>query len=356
MTRSTANVRWNFDGDGFPYGYFACVMATGIVSIGARLEGLAWISIGLFILNLIQFSFWSGALVIRLCAEPAIATAELLGSRGPETLTLVAALCVLGNEIELATAYQAVVNIFCVTAILLWAGIVYAIIAHATIRPQKPDTQTTLDGSWLLIVVATEGVAILITRASHALALPEMGLSAALCFFLLGAAFYVVLIGLIVARWIFLPLRPEQFTAPYWINMGAAAITTLAGTRLLAESGHSVSMLQFHEAVLAATLLLWTIASWWIPLLTALTLWRHCRGVPLAYRIDNWAIVFPIGMYTAASWHVAHDAGLPFLTPISNVFIWIALGAWTLTFVGMIRSWITANRAEFSRGATGRVP
>jgi tellurite resistance protein TehA-like permease len=310
----------------------------------------------LFILNLLQFSFWGAALVVRLCAEPATATAELLGARGPETLTLVAALCVLGNEIELTTAYQAVVNIFCAAAILLWAGLVYAVILRATIRVQKPGFQNTIDGSWLLIVVATEGVAILITRASHALALPEMGLFTALCFFSLGAAFYAVLIGLIVARWISLPLRPEQLTAPYWINMGAAAITTLAGTRLLAESGHSASMLQFHEAVLVATILLWAIASWWIPLLTALTLWRHCRGDRLVYRIDNWAMVFPLGMYTAASWHVSHDAGLPFLAPISDAFIWIALGAWILTFVGMIRSWVTVNRAEFPRDATGPVP
>jgi tellurite resistance protein TehA-like permease len=349
-------VRWNFECDGFPYGYFACVMATGIVSIGFRLEGLAWISNGLFILNLVQFSVWGTALVVRLCAEPATATAELLGARGPQTLTLVAALCVLGDEIELATAYHAVVDLFCAAAILLWAGIVYAIIARATIRAQKPDVQTAIDGSWLLIVVATEGVAILIMQVSHALASPELGLFAAFCLFLLGAAFYAVLIVLIVARWIFLPLRPEQFTAPYWINMGAAAITTLAGSRLFVESGHFPPMLPFHGAVLVATILYWAIASWWIPLLAGLMLWRHYRGIPLVYRIDNWAIVFPIGMYTAASWHVSHDAGFPFLAPVSDAFIWVALGAWTLTFIGMIRSWVTANRAEFSRNAPGPIP
>ena len=349
-------MRWNYERSGFPYAYFACVMATGIISIGARLEGLVWISNALFILNLVQFSFWGAALVARVCAEPAAAAAELLGSRGPGSLTLVAALCVLGNEIEITTAYEAVVNIFCVAAILLWVAIVYAVIARATIRRQKLDAETAIDGSWLLIVVATEGVAILLTRADQALMSSETGLFASFCLFLLGAVFYTVLIVLIVARWVFLPLRPEQFTAPYWINMGAAAIMTLAGSRLFVASGHSPSMLPFHAAVLAATILLWAIASWWIPLLAGLTLWRHCRGVPLVYRIDNWAMVFPIGMYTAASWHVAHDAGLPFLAPMSDALIWLALGAWTLTFIGMIRSWVTAKRAEFARNATGPMP
>jgi tellurite resistance protein TehA-like permease len=354
-------VRWPFEGDGFPYGYFACVMATGIVSVGAKLEGLAWVSNGLFVLNLIQFSFWGAALVVRLYAEPATGTAELLGSRGPESLTLVAALCVLGNEIALATAWQPIVDIFCAAAFLLWAGIVYSVVARATIHGQKTDVQTSVDGSWLLIVVATEGVAILLTRASHALASPEPGLFAAFCFFLLGAVFYAVLIVLIVARWIFLPLRPEQFTAPYWINMGAAAIATLAGTRLLVESAHPLPSLHsvlppLREAVLAGTILLWAIATWWIPLLAGLTAWRHYRGVRIAYRINNWAMVFPIGMYTVASWHLSHDASLSFLAVVSNAFIWVALAAWILTYIGMVRSWTMADRAGLSRNAAGPVP
>ncbi|MGE0257115.1 MAG: tellurite resistance/C4-dicarboxylate transporter family protein [Alphaproteobacteria bacterium] len=328
--------------EGFPYGYFACVMATGIVSIAARLEGLAWLSNGLFGLNLAQFSFWGAALVVWFCMAPATAGAELLGSRGPGSLTLVAALCVLGDEMALATAYQTVVDIFCVAAGLLWVVAIYAILARATIRLRKPDGAAAIDGSWLLIVVATQGVAILSTHTSRALELPDTALFVALCLFLLGSAFYAVLITLIVARWMFLPLRPEQFTAPYWINMGAAAITTLAGTRLLAASDQTPAMLPFREAALAATVLFWTIASWWIPLLAMLTLWRYCRGVRPVYRIDNWAMVFPIGMYTAASWHVARDAGLPFLAPVSDVFIWLALAAWALTFAGMIRSWAAA--------------
>jgi tellurite resistance protein TehA-like permease len=356
MSRSRLSVRPIFGRDGFPYGYFACVMATGIVSIAARLDGLAWVSSGLFILNLFQFFVWSAVLVVHLCSAPATAIAELFGSRGPLSLTLVAALCVLGDEIALATAWDTVVEIFCAAAILLWVGIIYAFIVRAAIRAQKPELQTTLDGSWLLIVVATEGVAILIMQTITAPASSETVLFAALCLFLLGVAFYAVLMALIVARWIFLPLRPEQFTAPYWINMGAAAISTLAGSRLFVESSHSPSMLPFHETVLTATVLLWTIASWWIPLLAALTLWRHCRGVRLAYRIENWAMVFPIGMYTAASWHLSHEAGLPFLAPVSDVFIWLALGAWALTFIGMVRSWVTADRAEFTRNAAGPAP
>jgi Voltage-dependent anion channel len=53
-----------------------------------------------------------------------------------------------------------------------------------------------------------------------------------LCLFLLGGVLYLILISLIVQRWLFEPMRPAQITPSYWINMGAAAIATLAGTRL----------------------------------------------------------------------------------------------------------------------------
>ena len=48
-----------------------------------------------------------------------------------------------------------------------------------------------------------------------------------------GAMLYIVVIGLIFYRWTFFSMDPDQATPPYWINMGALAITTLAGSNLL---------------------------------------------------------------------------------------------------------------------------
>lgn len=48
---------------------------------------------------------------------------------------------------------------------------------------------------------------------------------------------YFVIILLIIYRLLLHPLKPEQFVPPYWINMGAAAITTLAGTSLAGGGG-----------------------------------------------------------------------------------------------------------------------
>ena len=59
----------------------------------------------------------------------------------------------------------------------------------------------------------------------------------ALCMYLLGAMLYLTIITLIFYRFTFVPLTVDQLTPPYWINMGAVAITTLAGASLLHPGG-----------------------------------------------------------------------------------------------------------------------
>jgi tellurite resistance protein TehA-like permease len=171
---------------------------------------------------------------------------------------------------------------------------------------------------------------------------PEPIIFVSLCLFLLGGAFYLILMMLIVHRWLFLPLRPDQLTPAYWINMGAAAIATLAGTRLLTVITAQPALVPMRGVVLTATVLFWATATWWIPLLAALTVWRHRSGaIRLRYGVENWAMVFPLGMYTTATWHFSHELGLSFLDAVPAVFVWVALAAWCLTFVGMVRSAVT---------------
>ena len=91
--------------------------------------------------------------------------------------------------------------------------------------------------------------------------------------------------------------------------------------------------------VFAVTLVFWSLATWWIPLLLGLTLWRHGRGgVRFGYRIENWSMVFPLGMYTTATWRLSHVDGLAFLEGVPDTSVWIALTAWCLTFLGLLRT------------------
>jgi tellurite resistance protein TehA-like permease len=335
----------NFLSAGVLYGCFAFVMATGIVSIAARLVGLGPVSSVLFCVNLVAFPVLAALFAVRLLCDPAVMLADLSDHRrAPRTLTTVAAACVFGNEVALASGWPGFVAGVWVGAAVLWAALVYGIFAVLTIARDKPSFESGLDGAWLLVVVATEALAILTTRAAFAIAPPQPAVFVSLCLFLLGGAFYAALLILIVYRWLFLPMRAEQVTPDYWINMGAAAISTLAGTRLLSIAGSATDVTLLRGFVFVATVSFWSLATWWIPLLTVLTVWRHRPGgVRLAYRIDNWAIVFPLGMYTTATWRLSHEIGMAFLQPVSGVFVWVALAAWVLTFTGMLRAAIRSR-------------
>jgi tellurite resistance protein TehA-like permease len=48
-------------------------------------------------------------------------------------------------------------------------------------------------------------------------------------------------------------------------------------------------------------------------------------------------MVFPLGMYAAATFKMADALSLDFLDAVPHVFFWIALAAWLATFTGLAR-------------------
>ena len=103
-------------------------------------------------------------------------------------------------------------------------------------------------------------------------------------------------------------------------------------------------------------LFFWAVATWWIPLLLILMIWRHViMRFPLRYEAQYWSMAFPLAMYTTGTLRLANALRIEFLETLSHYFLWIAAVIWLVTFGGMIRAIARASLAGsgFSRRDAG---
>ena len=119
--------------------------------------------------------------------------------------------------------------------------------------------------------------------------------------------------------------------------MGALAITTLAGARLLLSARSWEILHSIGPFVGGFTLFFWVTGTWWIPLLVIVGFWRHViERVPIAYDPQYWSLVFPLGMYTVATLVFANAIGMRFLLIIPHIAVYFAISAWVITFIAML--------------------
>lgn len=74
--------------------------------------------------------------------------------------------------------------------------------------------------------------------------------------------FYLVFITFIAQRFFFSRLWPTDPTPPYWINMGAMAITTVAGVRLLQLAQPSPLLASLRPYIVGFTIMIWAWGTW----------------------------------------------------------------------------------------------
>jgi tellurite resistance protein TehA-like permease len=322
----------------FP-GYFALVMATGIVSIALADQGFAAAAWVLFVVNAVAYVLLWGCGFARLTAGVRGVIAELADHRaGPAFLTVVAGTCVLGVQCLRLAHWPAVAAALWLASLVLWFLLLYGFFAAVTLAGDKPRLEHGIDGSWLLATVATEAVAVLGTLVADAFPRPDTVVFATLVLFLAGAMLYIVVIGLIFFRWMFRPMDVHAMTPTYWINMGAVAITTLAGSQIGEVAARYPFVADLEHFVAGFTLFFWATGTWWIPLLVVVFAWRHLRhGASLRYDPRYWSLVFPLGMYSVATQAYAHANKLAFLLPVARIAGDLALVAWVLTAFGLLR-------------------
>gem|GEM_PF-180807 len=325
-------------------GYFACVMATGIVSVALLMAGASVLSTLLWLAGFILLAFFVAVYLLRCLLfardvrQDAIDPSKVFGF-----FTFIAALGVLATRSALG-GWTLVPSMLTLIAVVAWCALTYWAFAMLLFTNAQPIDRS-VNGSWLIAIVATESLAItwvLLTaiQPTQRAALQLL----AYTFWTFGVLLYLIFIALIVYRFFFYAIRPRDLTPPYWINMGAMAITTVAGARLVTVAQPTPFLLTVRPYVEGFTVMMWAWGTWWIPLLIIIGIWKYsARHEPIRYHPALWSMVFPLGIYATALHLLARLPGLTLLATITPACTWIAFAAWVLVASGWLRSVLIAT-------------
>ena len=319
-------------------GYFASVMATGIVCIGAQLKGftalatgLFWLAVALYVV-LVGLTLWRFVSFRREMSEDFHDPGRAFGF-----FTFIAATNVLGAAL-VGIDQPGLASVLLTVSGLVWLVLGYVIPWTAVLGSSRRPMLDTANGTWFIWVVASQSIAVVAAGLEPLYASLGRELSILAIFaWSVGVVLYAACAVFVALRVMLYPLSPEHLDPPYWVAMGAVAITVVAGARIVEMD--DAPMIDVPRGLVAGmSVVFWAFATWLIPVLLAAGVWRHGpHRIPLVYQPTMWSMVFPLGMYSVAGIYLGRADRLPVVEAIGSWWFWVALLAWALTAIGMVR-------------------
>lgn len=320
-------------------GYFALIMATGIISNGFYLLDLKVLSTALLVVDSTAFVILIPATIARAIMFPRLLWADLVNPRLVFSFfTIVAGANVFGVQLLLRGHVDIALALW-IFSLAVWVPLSYFSFSVLTFRDTERNVGV-IGGGWLIAIVGAESIAVLGGKLSAAVASgSELIFVTAHAFWGIGLILYGIFITLFAYRIFFFRVTAEDMNPLFWVVMGAAAITVNAGSAMMVAENEIGYLSNLHPFVDGVSLVLWAWATWWIPMLVIFGVWRHLvMKAPIEYSPMYWSLVFPLGMYTVASWQLAAADQFDFMKQIPDVTIWIAFAAWLATMTGLLRS------------------
>lgn len=329
----------------FP-GCFAMVMATGIISNAMVFTGHRAVSDALLAVNCVLLPWLLTATTVRALRHRAALWADLTS---PQKVfgffTIVAACDVFGASLGMRGLTEVAIGLW-FAALILWTVLIYFSFGVLTFLKSGQGVNV-VHGGWLIAIVGTQSLVVLGADVA-----PELGAIAPSALVLIhmlwgiGLGLYGIFITLFAHRIFFFAFEPKDITPLLWVVMGAAAISTNAGSMLILTDTGMPFLEAMRPFVDGMSLIMWAWGSWWIPLLILFGLWKHgiCR-VPVTYTPMLWSLVFPVGMYALASLRLSLAADFTPLGAVARTMVWVALALWLATAAGFLRaSWRSFSR------------
>ncbi len=324
-------------------GYFALVMATGIVSNAFFVGGSSRLAGALFGVNLVAYP----ALILATLARVALFRGRMWADlTDPKTVfsffTFVAGTDVFGVQI-LLRGHATLAMVLWGVALVVWVVLSYFSFSLLIFSNDQRGAGV-MHGGWLIAIVGTQSLVLLGTLLA-----PGFGRMAAITFvgvhalWGIGITLYGIFVTLFANRIFFLRLAPEDAMPLFWVVMGAAAISTNAGSALIVSVPIVPFLMALRPFVEGATLVLWAWGTWLIPLFVLIGVWKHVvHRIPIKYHPNYWSLVFPLGMYSVATSRLSLAAEFTPLVALAQGMSWVALGAWLLVVAGLA---LTIGRA-----------
>lgn len=329
-------------------GYFAFVMAGGIISVGLQFQGFHVPSVLVFTIAAAGYVVLLALTGWRLVRFRTEMTNDLIDARhGFRYFTFVAGTNVLAVRSMMSDHHLVAAALFVVAA-AAWVSLGYMVPWAAILGTTERPVIARANGTWFIWVVASQSVAV-----SAAALEPVYGdarpilTGMAVVSWSVGAFLYAAVGIFVAARMLLYPFGPADLTAPYWVAMGACAITVLAGSRIIEMS--SAPMVEATRGLIyGLAVLFWAFAAWLIPALVAAGWWRHVvKRIPLRYDPSLWSIVFPIGMFAVASIYLGEAENLPLVRAIGSGALVVAVLVWAAALALMSRHlWRTLCRSS----------
>lgn len=243
--------------------------------------------------------------------------------------TFVAACAVLASRLA---SHLTVARILGAVALSSWLLLIVLTARNMSAR-SWPVLRDQAHDAWELASVATSGLAIVAALLDYYTG-HRWWLVVAVPMWVAAIGIYGLMKWLILWRAVAERQDRDGFEPDTWILMGALAISTLAGDYI-----HQLAPDWLAGSVRAVTQVTWVVATLWIPPLIYFGLHRISESPEvLKFAGVWWALVFPLGMYSAASYAMAAELGLRSLQTVSLMFFWNALAVWLIVVVaGLLR-------------------